>query len=90
MGMEETENSTVFRVYPNPTNQWINLETKGTNPLFPANAGIYSMQGALILSEHLSGPQPYRFSIEGFPPGLYVVRVMAGGKAESFKVLKTD
>ncbi len=87
---EEYFISPVFSLYPNPTSGSFTLEAKGIDPTEKIIVNIYSMQGVLILSQHLSGSQQYRFSLEDKPAGLFVIIVMAGGQAGTIKLLKIN
>ena len=66
-------------VYPNPTNNLINIETA-----FDTEAQIFSLQGQLMRQlsvADLKAP----VDVSGFPPGLYILRIL--GTGESVKVI---
>ena len=94
----ETENLTVtserskegpsFKIYPNPTTGNFTLELTGLDEIQPVTVMVYSMQGNKVLSIILEGKKKYDLSLSGKPTGLYFVRVVTEGIAETVKIVK--
>jgi len=94
----ETENLTVtserskegpsFKIYPNPTTGNFTLELNGIDVAQPVTIVIYSMKGDKIHKEILVGTKKYDLSLSGKPTGLYFVRIVTEGIAETVKIVK--
>ena len=77
-----------FRLYPNPTTGTFTLELDGIDVAQPVTIMIYSMQGGKVHEEILQGTKKYELSLGGQPTGLYFVRIVTEGIAETVKVIK--
>jgi hypothetical protein len=82
------ENPT-FTIYPNPTSGNFTLEQKGENMKEDVKVEIFSMQGEKVLTGALTGERKHEFSVSGFAPGLYFVKVVAGDFVTTIKLIKT-
>jgi hypothetical protein len=80
--------NTVFRAWPNPTTGNFILELNGDNGGSNIQADIYSIQGEKIVAAELKGEKRHEFSLAGFPPGLYFIRVVAGMGTAMGKIVK--
>lgn len=79
---------TSFMIYPNPTTGKFSLELTGTDFSEKVRVEIYGMKGEKVLVKELAGRNTHDFSLEEVPAGLYFVRVFAGEKAETMKLVK--
>jgi len=78
----------VFRVYPNPTTGNFILELNGDNNGSSIQADIYSMQGEKIVAAEFKGEKKHEFSLAGYPPGLYFIRVVNGKDTGAGKIIR--
>ncbi len=77
-----------FKIYPNPTTGNFTLELTGLDEIQPVTVMVYSMQGNKVLSIILEGKKKYDLSLSGKPTGLYFVRIVTEGIAETVKIVK--
>jgi hypothetical protein len=90
-GIEELfyhSSQSLFRVYPNPTTGDFILEMLYDNGYVNANVEIYSMRGERVLQSEISGKAEYGLSLSGQPAGIYLVRILVGGKSETARIIK--
>jgi hypothetical protein len=72
---------------PNPTHGLFRITCKGWIKDLPAAFQVYNMQGIMIMSEGMLSPeQPV--SLEGYAPGIYLVRISQGDAAGMVRVVK--
>jgi plastocyanin len=74
-------NENLLLVYPNPTNDLVNLEIEGYNGSF--NVDIYDLQGRLLETN-----KSRIISLKKYSKGIYVFRVIYGDKTEEVRVLR--
>ena len=77
-----------FTVYPNPTNDKFYLELDPSYRDANIIVHIYGMVGGLVQKEQLTGNNRYEFSLSGKNSGVYFIRVMAGDRLETKKIIK--
>jgi len=80
--------NSLFRIYPNPTSGRFTIAFNEDNNEQLATIAIYNLFGKNILSEkiRMSGIRVY--SMENQPQGLYLIRVIAGNRSETAKIIK--
>ncbi len=76
-----------FRVYPNPTNGKFRLELTGKLQTETIRVEIYGMRGELVLSEILPGDAAHEFSLSGKSAGIYFIKVLAGDRIFTSKLV---
>jgi hypothetical protein len=82
------DKQTSFTIYPNPTTGKFTLELTGIDFSEKVKVEIYGMKGEKVLAKELTGRKTHDFSLSEVPSGLYFVRVFAGEKAETMKLIK--
>ncbi|MDP1622415.1 MAG: T9SS type A sorting domain-containing protein [Bacteroidales bacterium] len=82
--------TTLFKVYPNPTSGKFVVELNGDIESPAINIEVFGIQGDKVLSGVLTGERMGEFSLSGNPSGIYFVRIMASGKTGTIKLLKLD
>ncbi|MCX6303525.1 MAG: T9SS type A sorting domain-containing protein [Bacteroidetes bacterium] len=83
-----TSASTSFTIYPNPTTGIFTLEYRNDKSGGNASVEIYSMHGEKVLISAMPGEKKHSFSLSGFPPGIYFVRVVSGDLTETVKLIR--
>ncbi|MEI7727272.1 MAG: T9SS type A sorting domain-containing protein, partial [Bacteroidota bacterium] len=79
-----------FKLWPNPTTGKFILEQTDGSPDGNVAVAIYGMHGEKVMTKELTGQKQYELSIEGFPAGLYFVKVVAGEYTGTIKLIKTN
>ncbi len=87
-GYPRNDKKTSFTVYPNPTTGKFTLELTGIDFSEKVRVEIYGMKGEKVLAKELTERKTHDFSLSEVPAGLYFVRVVAGEKAETMKLVK--
>ncbi|MFZ4521559.1 MAG: beta strand repeat-containing protein [Bacteroidales bacterium] len=77
-----------FKIYPNPTSGVFTIEQVG-DPNANVKVDILGTLGAKILSADLQGMHKAELSIQGNPPGIYFVKLTAGEKVQTVKIILT-
>ncbi len=77
-----------FRLWPNPTTGSFTLEQSGDGTGQNLRLEVYSMLGEQIMSDSIIGEKRHQFMLGNVPTGIYLVRIRAGEKAETIKLIK--
>lgn len=77
-----------FKVYPNPTTGIFTLEFTHESEPVTINIDIYTMMGEKIATEKVTDIRRFEFSLSGRPAGIYIIRVTAGDRIETSKMIK--
>jgi hypothetical protein len=81
--------TTSFKLYPNPTSGNFTIEHSGDRIYDKVNVELYGMRGDKLMTGELIGEKKHEFRTLDLPPGVYIVKVLAEGYAETFKLVKT-
>jgi len=73
-------------VYPNPAEQYVNIELDGLN-MGTVQARLISAQGQVLISQQVSAPKD-RISLESIPAGLYFLQMEGNGLNVVTKIVK--
>ncbi|MGB3453872.1 MAG: T9SS type A sorting domain-containing protein [Moheibacter sp.] len=79
------EDRKLVEVFPNPTYQYTNIVI--AEDFREAKADIFDLNGRKLQTREL----PYRstpIDLQGYPPGVYIIKITFDGKTEEVKVLK--
>ena len=87
-GLEPATETIHFRLWPNPTTGSFTLEQSGDGTGQDLKLEIYSMMGERIMTDNIIGEKQHQFMLGNVPTGIYLVRIMAGEKAETIKLIK--
>lgn len=88
VGVFETIEDIRFKVYPNPFNQYINIDINDGGLNDGVEMQVFTTQGQLISKRFLSNSFE-EINMETLPSGLYLLRFMSSGKlAGSVSVVK--
>jgi hypothetical protein len=77
-----------YILYPNPTPGSFTIESRGASAEGINRIEVLDMRGMIITTGTLCNECPNRFTIEHAPSGLYFVRISAGTKSETIKLMK--
>lgn len=81
-------NSSLFKIYPNPTPGNFTLELKGDASSAQVHVEIFGVLGDRILSKDMKIDRKQEFSLAEKPIGVYVVHVTSGLNTETEKIIK--
>lgn len=80
--LEKVENNRQrLQVFPNPTNGELNISSSSTI----SQIEIYSLTGKLLMAKHRSSGREQILNVGHFQPGVYLLRVIHGGRVETSK-----
>ncbi|MFZ4521289.1 MAG: alpha/beta hydrolase fold domain-containing protein [Bacteroidales bacterium] len=78
----------LVKLYPNPTTGSFTIGVTNAPPDCRVYTVGYGMQGQKVFSADLTGESSHVFSLAGYPAGIYIVRIVAGEKVETIKIIK--
>lgn len=78
----------MFRVFPNPTTGSFTLVRTDLGFLDNVGVIIYNMQGEKLLTCDLQAEPNHAFSLANRPPGIYILHILNGSKAEMVKIIR--
>lgn len=87
-GLAPAAGTILFRLYPNPTTGTFTLEQSGDDPGQNLQLEIYSLLGKRMLLDNIMGEKQHQFNLGNVPNGIYLVKIMTGGKVETIKLVK--
>lgn len=82
-GTYEVDLASKIKVYPNPTNDIITI----TNPIGSV-IEVFDMTGRLVRSESVNGGGTQTISLQGVPPGAYIMRMQNKMLRVSHQIIK--
>ncbi|MEI7983292.1 MAG: T9SS type A sorting domain-containing protein, partial [Bacteroidota bacterium] len=80
--------STLFLVYPNPTDGKFTLELTVKELNSPALVRIYNMNGMEVYTKQLTVPGKSELSLESQSPGIYLIKVTRDSEMKMIKIVK--
>ena len=78
----------LFRIYPNPTTGNFTVAWLPESPPGGFVVEIHGMFGERILKQAVPGERQHGCTLAGRPAGIYLVRLISGGNAETVKIVK--
>ena len=90
-GIETFKNpQTSYLVFPNPTANYLTIQTKDNTPLPQGTLQIFNMQGVLLMEQAISKSQnQLHLNLSHLPDGLYLGRfASSSGDREGFQIVK--
>ncbi|OJU55168.1 MAG: hypothetical protein BGN96_16145 [Bacteroidales bacterium 45-6] len=75
------------KIYPNPTQGRLSVQVTGLPEGVTGTLGIFTLQGQLLLRGEASS-SPTELDISGQPAGTYILKIDAGGKSTTWKIIK--
>lgn len=82
VSVNEVEKNYQFKVYPNPFNDFINIETEGLGILY-----VYDINGRLYLEQNLNTNR-VQINTESLPQGVYVLKLRVDNDVQTIKLIK--
>ena len=77
-----------FILYPNPATGNFTLVQQSGKPFSTIRVEIFSMDGGRKITETVAGGKKHEFSVERYPSGIYLVKIVAGDDVETHKLVK--
>jgi len=77
-----------FRIYPNPTGGDFEFELLEKTGNEQVNVEIFGIQGRKIVSAALNNVMHQAFTLSALPAGIYFIRVTAGNRVETRKIIR--
>ncbi len=74
----------VFKVYPNPTNQWIYIELQSKNETYQLQ--LINLVGQVVLSSTIQDSNKTEVNVLAIPNGIYVLRVFNNEHSDYQKI----
>lgn len=76
-----------IRIYPNPTQGQLSVDVTGLGPDETVDYQLFSQTGLLLGTNRKNG---FHFTVdmEGYPGGIYILRLTINGKISQWKILK--
>ena len=85
VGVESYNTSQSVKVYPNPTHQWLTIES---NNLIK-NYIIYDLNGRRLSMGNLNGGKANDIDMQNFPSGIYLLQIKTeNNSVKNFKIIK--
>jgi len=78
-----------FKLYPNPATGKFTLELIGKTTFDNVKVELFGMTGEKLMTGEMNGEKKHEFRLSELPYGIYVVKVLAGDKVETFKLVIT-
>ena len=75
-----------FYVYPNPSNQWLNIANTNSSQT-PNFVEVISVEGKLLMQYNPSTAN-YQIDISTLPQGMYLCKIISGNQMQTLKFLK--
>ena len=84
IGINENENQTKINIFPNPANQWVNLQVE--NSLVGEPYWIQSLLGNVVLTGVIN-QENMKINLSTLSKGLYIIKI-GEAKRLSYKFIK--
>lgn len=85
IGLEERNADLNLKLYPNPTRDEINIKTEASLENYQFT--WLTSQGKPFSPAYTTQDKQIRFQLKNYPPGIYILRIIQGGKIELKKVI---
>lgn len=85
--MQVAENLDI-RITPNPTTGDFTLGMTGIRRENSAEVMIFDMHGEKMMQRTLKGGRSYSFSLDGYRPGIYIIKAYSGNSSASGRIVK--
>jgi hypothetical protein len=78
-----------FVLFPNPTTGDFTLQSRTESDPGRVDVELFDLRGERKMLTSYSGGRSRDFELRDLPPGLYLLKVVSGGRVESFKLILT-
>ena len=87
VGMNDIKENSIFRVYPNPAEDFINIYLDGEKS--PELIQLLDMSGKICFeTRNIHNRYPLRIKSQDMESGIYLVKIYSGDKIVSKKIVK--
>ncbi|MGD1895018.1 MAG: cellulose binding domain-containing protein, partial [Cyclobacteriaceae bacterium] len=78
-----------LKVFPNPVQNWVNIEFSGTSEVEQTHVLIYNLSGKLMQQQVLnSRERSHQLDVRELPQGAYLMQVEEGQRRKTLRLLK--
>jgi hypothetical protein len=75
-------------VFPNPTNGTVTVMDHGDSKNNPVVFELYNSLGQVVFRENRQNLLNYKFSLAGYPSGIYILIICSTDVIETIKIIK--
>ena len=76
-------------MYPNPVQDWVNLEFSGASQTEQTHVLIYNLSGKLMQQQMLNSQErSHQLDVRELPQGAYLMQVQDGDRRKTLRILK--
>ncbi len=86
--VEEVTNAASFRLYPNPSQNVVQIEINPLSANYPHTVEIYDLSGKLLIIKELGIANLHQLEIHNLTQGLYIVRLLNAKNTEQSLLIK--
>ena len=86
--VEDNSDAAFFSVYPNPATGNLFIGLRSASPEKQTTVSVYGIMGETFINRDFQGGAQHEISLDGLVPGIYFVRVTAGGQTGTAKIVK--
>lgn len=83
-----TKDDSFFKIYPNPTSGSFAIAINKDLGFSKATVHIYNMLGREVLTDEIAATETNKFSLQNFPNGIYIIRVVIENQVSTAKIIK--
>lgn len=82
------ENSSGYRLFPNPTTGIVTVQSVEKNSTQQINAVIYNILGKEIISTRFSSGSGHTFMLHNQPSGVYILKLYGNNETTCFRIIR--
>jgi len=87
LSVDENELSNKLTVYPNPTNDLINIKVSGQNNLI-TQMQLHDILGRTLVNDFVDDASELTLDLSSYPKGVYLLSVMSNGVKQTKRVMR--
>lgn len=87
LSIDENELANTLNVFPNPTNDIVNIKIDGSNNLI-SGLQLNDILGRVLVNQVVSNESSMTLDLSSYPSGMYLLSVMVDGKKQTKKIIR--
>ena len=87
LGVDENEIADGFKVYPNPTNDIVNIKIDGPNNLI-TGLQLNDVLGRILVNQVVDNESSMMLDLSSYPRGMYLLSVIVDGNKQTKKIIR--